>query len=180
MLYPTRDTGVHRLRPWPTGPLRGNFAVAESVIVSTERSLLTSRGAEASHEGIAFWAGIEMDGRTIILSAIIPTSSHGPQHVRCTEADIREAARAARHLGLGLLAQVHSHGGDDARHSDGDDELILMPFEGMLSIVVPHHGGRGMRPLSGCGIHQFQDKRWALCTAGLAALQTVPALVDIR
>jgi len=34
---------------------------------------------------------------------------------------------------MGILCQVHSHPGSDTRHSDGDDELVLLPFEGMLS-----------------------------------------------
>jgi Prokaryotic homologs of the JAB domain len=176
----SREAGVHRTKSWPTGPLRGRFIIIESVIQSTERALVTSRGPEGAHEGIVFWAGIESGNGTMIFAAIIPESSHGPQHVKCSETQIRDASQAARRLHLGILGQVHSHGGEDARHSDGDDELILMPFEGMLSIVVPHYGRRGMRPLEGCGIHQFQSKRWVLCTAELANLRTVASAVDLR
>ena len=45
--------------------------------------------------------------------------------------------------GLELIGQVHSHPGRFVGHSDGDDERALMPYDGFLSIVVPHYGRRG-------------------------------------
>ncbi len=48
--------------------------------------------------------------------------------------------RAARRLGLAVMAQVHSHPGADTRHSDGDDELIVLPREGMFSLVIGRYG----------------------------------------
>ncbi len=79
-----------------------------------------------------------------------------------SEAGFAEAARRARALGLGILAQVHSHPGDDTRHSDGDDELVVMPFEKMLSLVAPHYG-RHLQSIDDFAVHQFQDRRWVLC-----------------
>jgi len=51
--------------------------------------------------------------------------------------------RAARRLGLAVMAQVHSHPGADTRHSDGDDELIVLPREGMFSLVIGRYGASG-------------------------------------
>ena len=65
-------------------------------------------------------------------------------------------------MGLGVLAQVHSHPGRDTRHSDGDDDLIVMPFENMLSLVAPHYG-RFLRTITDFSIHQYQDRFWVLC-----------------
>ena len=87
---------------------------------------------------------------------------------------------ALHDLGLGLLAQVHSHPGDDARHSDGDDVLVLMPYEEMLSIVVPRYGDLGIWPISMCGVHQFQQRVWRLCTGGLENILLAPGVVDQR
>ena len=56
------------------------------------------------------------------------------------ETAFADVARRARSMHLGILAQVHSHPGADTRHSDGDDELVVMPFENMLSLVAPHYG----------------------------------------
>jgi proteasome lid subunit RPN8/RPN11 len=62
--------------------------------------------------------------------------------------------------GLELIGQVHSHPGRCVDHSDRDDERALMPYEGFLSIVVPHYARRGMRPLASCGVHVFEKSRF--------------------
>ena len=56
------------------------------------------------------------------------------------------ASRAARALGLSVVAQVHTHPGRDTRHSDGDDDLVLMPYEGMFSLVVGEYGHGSLLP----------------------------------
>ena len=76
-----------------------------------------------------------------------------------------------------LVAQVHSHPGSDTRHSDGDDRLILMPHEGMFSLVVGSYGDGGIALSDGAGLHQYQDRRWVfVSTAGSNALIIVPEL----
>jgi proteasome lid subunit RPN8/RPN11 len=61
---------------------------------------------------------------------------------------------------LAVLGQVHSHPGGDTRHSDGDDDLIVLPHEGMFSLVVGRYGDGSVDPRDGAGLHQFQDRRW--------------------
>ncbi len=165
---------------WPTGALHGQFLVSNDVLSATEAALVTFRGPEGLHEGIVFWGGKEMEGITFFTTAVTPRAVHTKGSVQCNEAAIREVVHALRPHGLGLLAQVHSHPSDDARHSDGDDSMILLPFEGMLSIVVPWYGKDGMRPPSSCGIHQFQEGRWVLCNKNLDGIQVVPGVVDLR
>jgi hypothetical protein len=89
---------------------------------------------------------------------------------------------AARAEGLGVLCQVHSHPGSHTGHSFGDDEMIFMPFEQMLSIVVPRYGHFGMRPLDSLGVHQFQDGQWVICEHASVKrqLRIIPADKDIR
>jgi len=78
---------------------------------------------------------------------------------------------------LGVVAQVHSHPGDDTRHSQGDDELVLMPFEGMFSLVVGRYGAGGITLEAGVGLHQFQDGRWvqvpSSCSSAVLFVPTV-------
>jgi proteasome lid subunit RPN8/RPN11 len=95
--------------------------------------------------------------------------------------EIGRTQRAARASKLGVLCQVHSHPGNDARHSDGDDELVLLPFEGMLSIVVPRFG-LFMRSIADVCVHQFQDGRWVLCSSASvdSQLTVVSANQDLR
>jgi proteasome lid subunit RPN8/RPN11 len=97
------------------------------------------------------------------------------------EEAVGNASRKARSLGLGLLCQVHSHPGRDTRHSDGDDKLILMPFEGMLSLVAPDFGV-SLRSLEDFSVHQFQNHRWTLCgpESVRSGLIVVPTMEDLR
>lgn len=165
---------------WPTGPLRGRFIISASVLSATEAALRTFRGPEGSHEGIVFWCGCELESATIYTTVAVPRAVHTKGSVHCDEAAMRETIRALRNCGLGLLAQVHSHPSGDARHSFGDDVKVFLPFEGMLSIVVPYYAMHGIAPLSSCGIHQFQSGNWVLCTANLEALHIKPEVVDLR
>ncbi len=82
------------------------------------------------------------------------------------ERAVARTSRSARAAGLGLVAQVHSHPGHDTRHSDGDDQLVLMPFEGMFSLVVADYGQGGLLPEHGAGLHQFQQGRWVYIDEG--------------
>ena len=165
---------------WPRGFVQGKFLIETNLLVATEAALRTFRGPAGPHEGIVFWGGKELEGLTLYTTAVIPHAIHTKGSVQCDEAAIREVVRALRPHGLGLLAQIHSHPGGDARHSHGDDDMILLPFEGMLSIVVPWYGRDGMHPLSTCGIHQFQQGRWVLCESNLDNIQIVPGSVDLR
>ena len=73
------------------------------------------------------------------------------------------------------MAQVHSHPGGDTRHSDGDDDLVLMPFEGMFSLVVADYGRGSLLPESGAGLHQYQDGRWVAIDQMEQALVAIPS-----
>jgi len=175
---------VYRTRPLPAGDLRGTFLVSQAVLDAT-RAALTSfaprDAADGGHEGIVYWCGRELADLTVFLHAVVPEADHGPQHVFVSKAAVGQMQRHARRLRLGVLCQVHSHPGADARHSDGDDELILLPFEGMLSIVVPNFG-RGWGCISDTCVHQFQAGRWVLCSVASLRerLITIPAEHDLR
>lgn len=151
---------VNRQRVLPTGPCRGRLIVPEAVALQTRVALLGFMGLDGRHEGIVFWLGRRVGDDTIIVSSLLPPCLHEPQRVIVTAAAVGEMSKLARSWGLGVVAQVHSHSGDDTRHSDGDDELIVMPTEGMFSLVVGRYGAGGISPNQGLGLHQFQDGRW--------------------
>lgn len=151
---------VYRTRPLPCGRARGALVVPESVIEATTDMLREFGARGTRHEGLVYWTGRVVGGVAYVLSAISPRCYHGPQHVVANESEIGAVARESRRYHLGLIAQVHSHPGSDTRHSDGDDDLVLLPFEGMFSLVVASYGGGSLRPSEGAGLHQFQDGRW--------------------
>jgi proteasome lid subunit RPN8/RPN11 len=178
------DLPVYRTRPLPTGDLRRSFLVAESVISATREALVSFALAgihDRGHEGMVFWAGREAADFTVLLQAIVPDARHSNQGVMTSANGVGRAARQARSAGLGIVCQVHSHPGADARHSDGDDDLVLLPFEGMLSVVVPRFGICFNRIMDS-RIHQFQDGQWVLCSAESVSRNfvTVPSGVDLR
>ena len=168
---------VHRTRPLPRGTLRGRYQIADDLIAETQLALRAfdeSGRHEGGHEGICYWAGREEPHLTSLEVAVVPTAHHERFGVFVSAAEFAEVARRARAMGLGVLAQVHSHPGRDTRHSDGDDDLVVMPFESMLSLVAPRYG-RTLTSITNFSIHQFQDHRWVLCDSASisAAFETV-------
>jgi proteasome lid subunit RPN8/RPN11 len=178
------DLPVYRRRPLPLADLRGRFVIAAGVIEATSQSLVSFALAgiqDGGHEGMVFWAGYRDGDWSCFLQVIVPDADHGPGYVSASRTAVGATARAARSQQLGILAQVHSHPGGDARHSDGDDDLVLMPFEGMLSIVLPRFGME-FRHMTDARVHQFQDGRWVLCSSESVAHQIVTLIpqVDLR
>ncbi len=169
---------VHRLTDLPVCQPRGRLLVAEHVLDPTRAVLQASSGRYGRHEGLVLWLGRTLDATTLVLSAAeLPTVS-GPGRVHVDEHAVGACARAARELGLGIVAQVHSHPGTDTRHSDGDDQLVLMPFEAMFSLVVADYGRGSLLVSGGVGLHQHQDGRWVRITDP-SAMVTVPAHLSI-
>ena len=156
---------VNRIRPLSRGAIRGHYEITYDLIASTQRALREFDEAgrhEGGHEGICYWAGREESALTRLESVVVPRAQHEQFGVFVSEAAFGEVARHARAMGLGILAQVHSHPGWDTRHSDGDDDLVVMPFKNMLSLVAPHYG-RTLKSILDFSIHQFQDRHWVLC-----------------
>ena len=154
-----------RTRPLPQRSLRGRYRISPRLIADTQRALRVfddAGRADGGHEGICYWAGREEPAMTHLEVVIVPSAIHRRFGVFVSEAEFARTARRARSMGLGILGQVHSHPGKDTRHSDRDDDLIVMPFENMLSIVAPCYG-RVLFSISDFGIHQFQDHRWVFC-----------------
>ncbi len=156
---------VYRTRPLPRGEIRGRYTITHTLIEETQRVLQAYYEAgreEGGHEGICYWAGRESPGMTSLEAVVVPRARHGRFSVFVSEAAFSEVARRAREMGLGILAQVHSHPGYDTRHSDGDDDLVIMPFENMLSLVAPHYG-LTLKSITDFSVHQYQNHRWVLC-----------------
>jgi proteasome lid subunit RPN8/RPN11 len=126
-----------------------------------------------SHEGLVLWLGRQIDSDILVLACHRPPCHSGPGFVMTDEAAVGAASRSARARRLGVVAQVHSHPSNDTRHSDGDDDLVLMPYEGMFSLVVGEYGFGSLLLEGGSGLHQYQHGRW------VAIQQTAPALIVV-
>jgi hypothetical protein len=150
---------------WPEGPLQGQFQVSARMLSKTGLLLRRFRGGDGPHEGLVFWGGRETSALTQYVMAESPECDHSYGRVQADEAQVFQVVRKFRRRKCGLLAQVHSHPGPEVRHSYGDDQRVFLPFEGMLSIVVPRYGSGGPLDLALSGIHQYQRGRWVHCTS---------------
>jgi hypothetical protein len=170
----------YRRTPLPIAALRGRYVLAPGLVDATGEALARPGSDPDGDEAICYWAGRSLGSLTILTTVVVPRATRQPYRVVVDEAAFGDAARIARSLQLGLLAQVHSHPGQSVEHSDGDDRLVTLPFEGMLSVVVPNYARRRMS-LMDVGVHQFQDGRWASVTAHSvrAGVITVPLRLDI-
>lgn len=166
----------------PVRPLLGRFAITDAVVDAVADLLPTYRGSDGDHEGIVFLLGRELPDLTLFVGAAAPEATHTAGSVEAAPAAVLAVVDRARSLGLGLLAQVHSHPAGWSEHSEGDDGMVLMPFEGMLSIVVPHYGRHGLLPLDSLGVHQWQSGTWVACErkSVLRGLRVVPSRIDLR
>jgi proteasome lid subunit RPN8/RPN11 len=171
-------TEGYRTKRLPRAKARGRLVVAEWVLAETRAALRAAGSPNPPHEGLVFWLGRECETDTLVMSCCRPRCESGPRFVRADEASVGEVARLARALRLGIVAQVHSHPGRGTEHSDGDDDLVLMPFDGMYSLVVASYGSGGMLPSEGAGLHQRQDGRWVFVEQVDPALIVVPAATE--
>ncbi len=131
---------------WITAPL----------LDRTAQVLQESGERGRAHEGVAYWCGRRACGECFVTTCIAPAAKTTYGSFTTSSKTNAAVIRYLASVGLELIGQVHSHPGALVGHSDGDDERALMPYEGFLSIVVPHYARHGMRPLTVCGIHIYE------------------------
>lgn len=157
---PLRDS------PLPTTKLEGQFRIAADTvwrIYEVLRRQSAHGPSDSGNEGLVFLAGNRTDRETVYSTVIVPAVRNTHSSVFVDAKEFGKCAKRARQDNLLILAQLHSHPGSCCHHSDGDDRLIMLPFEGMLSIVVPNYGEVDV-PFENCGVHQLRDGVWHFCT----------------
>jgi hypothetical protein len=82
-------------------------------VPATRAALQASSGGHRSHEGLVFWLGHNVGADTLVLAVAVPPTEHRVDGVFVAQPAVLATTRAARTVGLGLVAQVHSHPGDD-------------------------------------------------------------------
>lgn len=172
---------VYRITKLPTKKNIGRLIVPESVALQTRVALQSFRGHDGPHEGLVYWLGRRINNDSVVVSSVVPKCEHTCQSVMVSETVVGNIMKKTRIIGLGIIAQVHSHPGKDTRHSEGDDRLVLMPFEGMFSVVVGNYGVDGITSQLGAGLHQFQNRRWVQIRKGcIDAMIIAPTTLDLK
>ena len=142
-----------RLQVPPTLEL---FTIPVAVIEATA-AFLRDRG-ESGVEGTVLWLGeVVSDVEATIIEPYVPEQiAYRTAHGLAVEVTRRGLNELIRWLppGIFVLARVHSHG-EDAYHSDTDDQNMIISHEGAISIVVPNFAWDGL-DLARCSVNRLQ------------------------
>ncbi|MBI5021130.1 MAG: Mov34/MPN/PAD-1 family protein [Ignavibacteriales bacterium] len=131
--------------------------INEAVIKQSIDSFLKFGLSDKPHEGIVYWAGKRDPKGVIVIRCLTPNAKTAWGSFQTSAQANAEIIKILCKEHLELIGQVHTHPGKFVGHSDGDDQLALMPYEGFLSIVVPQYARGGMLPLTKCGVHVFEN-----------------------
>jgi proteasome lid subunit RPN8/RPN11 len=148
----------------PSAPTTPTVWISAQLLDRTAEVLRQSGDGDGPHEGVAYWGGHRAGSVCFVTTCIAPAAVTTYGSYDTTAQTNAKVVLYLASAGLELIGQVHSHPGRFVGHSDGDDERALMPYEGFLSVVVPHYAQRGMRPLGICGVHVFENARFRRLT----------------
>lgn len=158
-----------------TGTQFPRLLVPDAVVAASERLLRRWR----KRETVIYWVGDAQPDVAVVTSVIRPKQENTLGSFRVSSeanADIVVWLCARK---LKLLAQLHTHPSSYVGHSDGDDLGASLAFHGFYSLVVPHYGRAGIRPLNQCGVHVFQNGFVELPPVAAAKqIQIVPHVAD--
>jgi proteasome lid subunit RPN8/RPN11 len=127
--------------PEPVAP--SPIWISTQLLDRTADVLRASGDGHEAHEGAAYLAGRRAGGECFVTTCIAPAATTTYGSFDTSAHTNAKVVMNVAGVGLELIGQVHSHPGRFVDHSDGDDERALMPYEGFLSIVVPHYARGG-------------------------------------
>lgn len=132
-------------------------------------------------ERVAYLDGVGGAGEGTVTTVVIPNADLHRTWYDVSPEAMSEAAQHMRRTGLVRLAQVHTHGGADCRHSSRDDEKAYSQKPGALSLVLPYHGTRRPQLGDAC-THHKTDHGWVLVEPSEVGqyLRCIPSLIDLR
>lgn len=158
------------------------MVIHEGVIPATGRLLRQSKQGCRKHEGVVYWAGRDMGPECLVTTCIAPNAVTSPGSFHVSAEANADVIMLLNKLSLVLMGQVHSHPGNLIGHSSGDDRGAFMPFENLISIVVPNYGRLDPWPLTKCGVHRFVGGAFRKLTEGEVErkFRVLPAACNLR
>jgi hypothetical protein len=132
-----------------------SYTVTQDVIDFTVDVLREYGAKKMSEEGLVYWAGNGNGGNFEITAAVAPKTEATRYGFKTSNTSNARFVEFICDNDLLYIAQVHSHPGTMVDHSIVDNEETAFRSEGLISIVVPVFGRKGMLPLTVCGIHRF-------------------------
>ena len=135
----------------------------------------------AAVERVAFLDGVRIGETGVVTTITFPDAQLHAQYYDVPADAMSRAGRHLREHRLARLAQVHTHGGLDCRHSARDDEHAYTQREGAVSVVLPNHAAGRPLPHDGL-IHVRAEDGWIVLDDEHAAhaVRLVPSHLDHR
>ena len=132
-------------------------------------------------ERVAFVDGYRGGDFGVATTVTFPDAECHPRRYRISASAMAEAGAHFERFGMVRLAQVHTHGDNDLRHSPWDDELAYSQQDGALSIVLPEHAWNRPRPADGI-VHVREPDGWRALAHDEATtcVRLVPSTLDFR
>jgi hypothetical protein len=131
------------------------YVIPSQAIGETE-SILREYGKKYDpNEGLVYWGGNKDANLVTVHAVIAPKTESSYGRVSTSHRANFDFVEYLNSYNLIQIAQVHSHPTSWVDHSNGDDEWAAFKIEGLLSIVVPEYGSKGMLPLTTCGVHLY-------------------------
>lgn len=132
-------------------------------------------------ERVAFLDGVRASEIAVVTTVTFPDAVLLPGTYDVSAEAMSRAGRHLRQHELTRLAQVHTHGGADCRHSPRDDEMAYTERAGAVSIVLPYHAALRPGPTEGL-VHVRTENDWCPLDPEAAhlAVGVLPSTVDQR
>jgi hypothetical protein len=125
-----------------------------AILAAHTADLLDSFAVERPSEGVVYWYGLELGGRAVVTTLVVPDADTESGAVQTSAAANAQTLEAILDTPLQLLGQAHSHPSSYVQHSPTDDAETFARFEGMISVVVPYFGRYGLH-IDCCGVYRF-------------------------
>jgi hypothetical protein len=139
------------------------------------------RWPRSAVERIAYIDGFTSGDVKIATTLTLPNAKMYPKYFTVSGDAMSEAGQHFRRFSMERLAQVHTHPGQDVRHSPFDDENAYSQMDSAVSIILPHHA-RCRPKLNECGVHVRDDRGWH--RLGISEIEQIihiiPGCLDFR
>jgi hypothetical protein len=142
--------------------------------------------APVGHERVAYLDGVRYRDRAGVVHGVattvtVPDAVTSPGNYTVSAAAMAQAGQHFKILDLVRLAQVHTHGNRQVRHSWVDDRRAYSQLDGAVSLVLPHHAA-GRPGLAQAGVHVREPAGWRQVTGEEVndVVRLVPGLIDLR
>lgn len=132
-------------------------------------------------ERVGFLDGLILGETAVVTTIVVPNAALHWGYYDVPAEAMSQAGQHFRRFGLARIAQVHTHGDANCRHSRRDDAKAYSQREGAVSIVLPYHAMRRPAPSDGT-MHVRTARGWMPLSRSKAiqAVLVVPAFLDFR